>query len=317
MQFSVPDRRDRGTGALAPGGQSIAPGLSGSSTPSPRAASAIAATTAPLSFASASSSHQPFSGRQNAEFRVSSRRSLLRTDRWEAVGSGKDRGRASGRPTKESFVSADRIAGEFERGAGVCSPYPRGRDCVRSSSLADGALGASLPGVPRSGAGGPQRHATSPGPAAWATRGRSTSAAALRTSGPANQSRAAVIGATSSRRPEPAGLADPIGVDGGPGSQSPVVCGPSAARLANTPALFAVGAPHYAGLTGTAATLSSLARIAIPLLTVDPPPISAQAFRVDAPFPPAMTASGRGLLPPHSEGAPNFNYRQRSPRLAA
>lgn len=35
------------------------------------------------------------------------------------------------------------------------------------------------------------------------------------------------------------------------------------------------------------------------------------------PFPPAMTASGRGLLPPHSEGAPNFNYRQRSPWLAA
>jgi len=44
-----------------------------------------------------------------------------------------------------------------------------------------------------------------------------------------------------------------------------------------------------------------------------------------ASFPPAMTASGRGLLPPYnhrartfaSRGATNFNHRQRSPRLAA
>ena len=36
-----------------------------------------------------------------------------------------------------------------------------------------------------------------------------------------------------------------------------------------------------------------------------------------ASFPPAMTASGRGLLPPHNHRALNFNHRQRSPRPAA
>jgi hypothetical protein len=85
-----------------------------------------------------------------------------------------------------------------------------------------------------------------------AARGRSTSAAVFRTSGPADSSRAAVTAATSSRRLDPERSER---VDGGPGSQSLLVCGPSAARLANTPAAVAVGAASFAGATGTAARL--------------------------------------------------------------
>jgi hypothetical protein len=78
----------------------------------------------------------------------------------------------------------------------------------------------------------------------------------------ATPSRAAVTGATSSRRQEPAGFADPERskrVDGDRGSQSPSVCRPSAARLANTPAL-AVSLPSLlAPAPRTAAPAPSLA----------------------------------------------------------
>ena len=123
----------------------------------------------------------------------------------------------------------------------------------------------------RNGAGGFQRPEAHPGLLAWVARGRSTSAAALRASpAPATPSRAAVTAAASSRRQE---LADPAGVDGGPGSQSPPVCGPSAARLANTPALFAVNASHPADVRGAATSARA---------TTTPPPS------------PALAAFGRG-----------------------
>jgi hypothetical protein len=74
-------------------------------------------------------------------------------------------------------------------------------------------------------------------------------------------SRAAVTGATSSRRQDPAGLADPAGVDGDRGSKSHVVCRLSAARLANTHASFAVSAPSLAPAPGTTTHAPSLALI--------------------------------------------------------
>jgi hypothetical protein len=104
--------------------------------------------------------------------------------------------------------------------APCCMPSP---SCVRLPPWPTAQSGPSPCGSPKSGAGGLQRRGASPGSAARAARGRSTSAPAFRTS-PADisPSRAAVTGATSSRRPEPAG------VDGERGSQSP----PSLARTA-------------------------------------------------------------------------------------
>jgi hypothetical protein len=84
--------------------------------------------------------------------------------------------------------------------------------------------------------------------------------ATFRTSGPATSSRGAVIGATSSRRPEPAGLADPERskrVDGGPGAQSPPVCRSGAARLADIPAVVAVSACATTVATGTPTDLQA------------------------------------------------------------
>ena len=79
------------------------------------------------------------------------------------------------------------------------------------------------------------RHARSP-------RGRGSASATA-------PSRAAVTGATSSRRQEPAGLADPERserVDGERGAQLHEVCWSGAARPADLPAAVAVGAPRPA-----------------------------------------------------------------------
>ena len=117
----------------------------------------------------------------------------------------------------------------------------------------------ALPGprIRTAGAGGSQRHEASPGSVARAARGRSTSAVAFRTSGLADLSRAAVTGATSSRRLDPERSER---VDGGPGAQSPVVCGPGVARLADIPALFAVSASRLTTASGTTALPSSLTK---------------------------------------------------------
>ncbi len=161
----------------------------------------------------------------------------------------------------------------------------------------------ALPGSrsPRDGAGGPQRPEARPGLPAQAVRGHSTSTTALRTPGLATPSRAAVTGATSSRRPEPAGLADPEPsmpgrgsevarspvvtsaasrerrtcaygerVDGGPGSQSPVVCGSGVARPADLPA---ERSPLASGWSRERATRLTEC---LPLLTGHLTPISAQ-----------------------------------------
>jgi hypothetical protein len=50
----------------------------------------------------------------------------------------------------------------------------------------------------------------------------------------------------------------------------------------------------------------------LPLTTSAQPTTNAGAS-----FPPAMTASGTGLLPPRNSTAPNFNRKQRSSQLAA
>ncbi len=103
------------------------------------------------------------------------------------------------------------------------------------------------------------------------------------TSGLPSLSRAAVTDATSSRRLDPEQACPDAGVrprdlrwslvrpnesrghalcgewvDGERGSQSPLVCGSGAARLADIPAAVAVSAPHAANTPGTLTPLSSL-----------------------------------------------------------
>jgi hypothetical protein len=255
MRFAAPDSRDRDTGALAPSGQSIAPDLSGS---------------AADAFAPAAIGHQPFSGRQNAEFCVSSQASLLHTDRWEAVGGRKDRGRADGKgPAKESSVSADRRAEEFERGASVRLALPRGKDCVRSPSLADGATGTLSLRVPTHGAGGPRSAGglSTSGPAAGAARRCSSPATPSiattpRTSGLAQPSRAAVIGAIARADASPQGAATPCGLTANPAHNPHPSAGSGAARPADVPALFTVSASRSTGGPGTTDRLTSLAHAA-------------------------------------------------------
>jgi hypothetical protein len=172
-------------------------------------------------------------------------------------------------------------------GAGRAAPsVSSGAPCLQRS-LSDGDL--LLPQTAGAhGAGRVNRgRLVLPSRRSRSTRCRSTFAS---TSAVAASSRAAVAGATSPRRQEPAGLADPAGVDGKRGAQSPVVCRPSTARLANTPAAVvvsapslahaaettasvrarAVDAPRFTGLMGTSARLPSLTRIAAPPLTAAP-----------------------------------------------
>ena len=152
----------------------------------------------------------------------------------------------------------------------------------------------------RDGAGGPQRPVARPGLPAQAVRGRSTSTTALRTPGLATPSRAAVTGATSSRRPEPAGLADPLRVDGERGSQSPVVCGSGVARPADLPA---ERSPLASGWSRERATRLTEC---LPLLTGHLTPISAQT-------PHATTA----VTAPNFASAPRQLDRPSSHRLSA
>lgn len=112
----------------------------------------------------------------------------------------------------------------------------------------------------RSSAGGFQRSGARPGFVAAAVRGCSTfsaASAAFRTPGLADSSRVAVTNVTSHVGSTPSAPSAKR-VDGERGSQSPPVCRPSAARLANTPA-FALSASHTAGTSGTTATPPSLA----------------------------------------------------------
>ena len=86
-------------------------------------------------------------------------------------------------------------------------------------------------------------------------------------------SRAAVIRATASRGQEAERLADPeraprdSRVDGERGPQSPAVCRPSAARLANAPAAVAVSARAGASTTGNAASAPNHHRLPLALTT--------------------------------------------------
>jgi hypothetical protein len=155
----------------------------------------------------------------------------------------------------------------------------------------------ALPG-PRSrtsGAGGLQLQGARPGSPAGAARGRSASSAST------TPSRAAVTGATSSRRcaATPSGFAA-SGLTADPAHNASPSAGPGAARPADLPA-FSLS--NHASATGTTTPATSLTRIASSLLTVNERPISAQTFRVIPlthrttlrPSPPASTGTSRGV----------------------
>jgi hypothetical protein len=119
---------------------------------------------------------------------------------------------SSATPGLRAGKGGDRVS-TFNRDTGALAlsvrpTLPRGKDCVRLPSLADGASGTSLPvEVPIGSADGPRGAGglSTSGPAAGAARRCSSPAtpsiaATSRTSGPADPRRAAVAGATSSRR---------------------------------------------------------------------------------------------------------------------
>jgi hypothetical protein len=140
---------------------------------------------------------------------------------------------------------------------GLAAPSPASTVTVFSQSAP-----VALPGsrCHVGGAGGPQLRRVCPDSPVRAVRGHripsASSYGVFRTSA-ANStlSRAAVTGATSSRQLDPERPWRER-VDGEGGAQSPSVCGPGPARLADTPAFVAVSALFFASAAGTAATIA-------------------------------------------------------------
>ncbi len=204
-----------------------------------------------------------------------------------------------------------------------------GQSCARLPSLADGAQGAAggrsrsavrsshKHGAARRCSASPSSPRTPPAPsdllpAAHLAPTELTPSGGSFPAAP-TPSRAAVTGATSCaparsdpERPSASGLtADPAH------NPSPSA-GPGAARPADIPAAVAVDAPSFVTPTGTTSNagatavnahithasgttthLSSLARIATPLLTVNTPPKSAQRLRLTAAAPTSTPQAGQ------------------------